>query len=446
MTCLCRPVSVCVHLKTFDCEDVRSFGIQRQEPHRSPYFLTVMTWHVRLWEHMAEESLLKDLEKRIEKLDEQQKKKAKETGQKNDKAAQLREQLCQLDREREAKLEELAAKERALPYQQPSSRSPSAPAASRASAEARSGASRRSSEAAAASTGAGAAGAAGASTSVDATTHRSARILLGACMPAFLSARTVLHQVNALYENLCMFADVRLIVMNELVSANDALGYCIHDKVEMAARRNRGRLGLDSGASTEALPDAKVFSLSDQRLNPHHCAAELARWADVLLIAPMCTSTLSGIAIGREDDLLLEVVQLWGSIKKKGSAGVQYHVPLKPFIISPRVPAEKRNNLLIEKQMHTLDEMGVEVRAAETAQEGWRRREGVHMGMQRVAPVARTASFRARCCTSVSAICAPRSPLDSPLDSPGWLHCSMLAGDGGPRGRRQQRERHRYLR
>ena len=52
------------------------------------------------------------------------------------------------------------------------------------------------------------------------------------------------------------------------------------------------------------------FSITDQRHNPYYAAAELARWADVLLIAPMCPATLTAIATGREDDLLLEVVQV----------------------------------------------------------------------------------------------------------------------------------------
>ena len=53
--------------------------------------------------------------------------------------------------------------------------------------------------------------------------------------------------------------------------------------------------------------------------------------------------------------------QTWGQVKKRSAAGLTYHVPLKPFVVAPRVPAEKRCNLLLEKQLLTLEEMGVEI-------------------------------------------------------------------------------------
>jgi hypothetical protein len=202
--------------------------------------------------------------------------------------------------------------------------------------------------------------------------QRLPRLLLGACLPAFLDAASVLHMVMALYERTRRFAEVRIVVAKNLAKADGA--DALFDMVDRAAnsmqppttanghgRARRNGMDGSGGHGASAPPEAKVFSHSDQRLNPYKCAAELASWADVLLVAPLCAETLKNITGGATDDLLLEVIQLWGSVKKVGPAGTQFHVPVKPFIVAPRMPPGFGHGLIIEKQILLLDEMGVEV-------------------------------------------------------------------------------------
>ena len=80
----------------------------------------------------------------------------------------------------------------------------------------------------------------------------------------------------------------------------------------------------------------------------------------MLLISPCCSRTLTGISTGLEHDLLLELAQVWGAVKKQNAHG-EYWVPTKPFLVAPRLPAERRNQLIIEKQMRTLEVMGLTV-------------------------------------------------------------------------------------
>jgi len=115
-----------------------------------------------------------------------------------------------------------------------------------------------------------------------------------------------------------------------------------------------------SGRLLDGFAETTCFSISDQQHSPYHAASELARWADVLLVCPLCTRTLTAIATGEENDLLLEIAQNWGSVKKK-SPSAEYWIPIKPFIMAPWLPAQRHNHLVIERQMATLEQMGIEL-------------------------------------------------------------------------------------
>lgn len=353
---------------------------------------------------------LADLTKRLHGLDQRQREKAVESGRKKEQAQAMREELAEIDRKREAVLGEIAACERAerqiqlqeqrKQQQPPPHLHPQPPQQQHLQQQAqqphalspqhnsgiRTSASVRPSPAMASSSHCAAAAASAPSTSTalvacegsaapsscddDATEvpqQRPPRLLLGACLPAFLDTATVLRLVMALYERTKRFAEVRIVVAKNLAKADGA--DALFDMVDRATARGTGavgrapRSGMEGGGlrGASAPPEAKVFSQWDQRLNPYKCAAELARWADVLLVAPLCAETLKNITGGATDDLLLEVIQLWGSVKKLGPSGTQFHVPAKPFIVAPRMPPGFGHGLIIEKQILLLDEMGVEI-------------------------------------------------------------------------------------
>jgi hypothetical protein len=194
----------------------------------------------------------------------------------------------------------------------------------------------------------------------EAPAPRWGRVLLGACMPHGLpgGAQAILRQVLALFMRISAFAEVRIVITKELTKVDGAER--LDDEVQNAARRTQ-RASLDgSPAEASGVAAARVFSYSDQQQHPYECAAELARWADVLLIAPLCASTLALMNSGIDNDLLLEIVQLWASEKKKGRGG-HYWVCQKPFLVCPRMPPERRKQLIVEQQMTALKQTGVTV-------------------------------------------------------------------------------------
>jgi len=169
-------------------------------------------------------------------------------------------------------------------------------------------------------------------------------------MPHALGQALVCRLVRAVHAVVCAFADVRIVCMSEVTKC-DEMATLMNDIKTMSCR---GRRLLDGFAETTC------FSISDQQHSPYHAASELARWADVLLVCPLCTRTLTAIATGEENDLLLEIAQNWGSVKKK-SPSAEYWIPIKPFIMAPWLPAQRHNHLVIERQMATLEQMGIEL-------------------------------------------------------------------------------------
>ena len=77
---------------------------------------------------------------------------------------------------------------------------------------------------------------------------------------------------------------------------------------------------------------------------------------------------MQAIACGREDDLLLEIVKSWETVKKRSASGV-YWLPLKPLVVAPLIPPERRNQLLVEEHMQTLERMGAELIDDPTSEE-----------------------------------------------------------------------------
>ena len=176
--------------------------------------------------------------------------------------------------------------------------------------------------------------------------RRLPRVLLGASMPHFLGAASVLRLIATLHARVCTFADVRIVLMEDAtkVSGADAL-------LEEVQRTSRTSKRLSDGAQ-----ETSVFSKSDQRVNPYHAANALASWADVLLIAPMCMQTLSSVAHHDQRDLLLEVVQQWGTIKQPTAFRAA-----KPILAAPRLPVACRGGFSAEKLLLELQRMGVTV-------------------------------------------------------------------------------------
>ena len=249
-------------------------------------------------------SRIDNVSKTISALQEQQTEKAKLGALKTQEAGRLREQLRQLDCEREAVIQELAVQEQAEEWQQ-HQEAAGIPSAYRTTGSAAPGSS-------------GHTNAAVASTIADALVPRQAmrpaRVLLGACMPNFLSPNSVVELIVDIHEQICAFADVRIVVTRDFTKGENA--HTLHERLGDGAQRAAKRAGRDApGAATgvdqdRRIPEAKVFSHHDQSVHPYHCASELARWADVLLVAPLDTQTLSSISTGSEEDLLLDVVQV----------------------------------------------------------------------------------------------------------------------------------------
>ena len=300
-----------------------------------------------------------DLDARIAALEAKQREKATGAGKKNEKLLHMREQLQVLDKQRAAKAAELQAtrQEEAAEQARKQQPPPPPPPANKSSPDQTSRAATPSAAALPAARPAPAPALApappppaAAASSSSQPTSRNPRVLLGVCMPHFLGREAVAKLVHSVHEKICAFADVRIVCTREVTRCEgmDSL----MDEVKAVSKRGRR---LSDGAT-----ETTCYTISDQKLNPYHAANELARWADVLLICPMCTQTLTGIATGREDDLLLEIVQSWGAVKKRAPTG-EYWLPLKPFIVAPRLPIERRNQLIIERQMGTLEQMGVEL-------------------------------------------------------------------------------------
>ena len=287
------------------------------------------------------------LDERIARLEATQRASSSSAGKKAELIRQYREQIDEIEQRRLSLLREIQANEQRLREAQAEAPPRSANASSaRASSTALVPAPAEPGPAASAPhvLGAGA----GASTSADAV--RNPRILLGVCMPHHLGAAYVRELVTSVHEQLCAFADVRIACMADATKA-DGMEQVIH-QVKAASQRAKR---LADGAEPTT-----CFSISDQHTSPYYAAQELARWADLLVIAPLCSKTLSQITSGSEDDLLLETVQLWGSHKKRNASG-DYWLPSKPFLVAPRLPVERRNQLLVEKMMGTLAQMGVEL-------------------------------------------------------------------------------------
>ena len=159
-----------------------------------------------------------------------------------------------------------------------------------------------------------------------------------------------------MHAKLTAFADVRIVVTHDVLKAKGM--DLLFEEVQKASTAG-GRVSNGEFAETQC------FSVSDQTHSPYQCASELARWADVLLIAPMCSPTLSDMVAGHQHDLLLEVAQYWGEPQKfqSGSPGASVFWRLeKPFIVSLLLPAEqRRSNLILEKQMKMLEQMGLQL-------------------------------------------------------------------------------------
>lgn len=169
-------------------------------------------------------------------------------------------------------------------------------------------------------------------------------------MPHFLGVAHVRRLVHAVHDQVCTMADVRVVCMAEATRA-DGMEELMDDLQQASCRGRR---------LSEGFSETMCFSISDQRHSPYHAANELARWADILLIVPMCAATQSAITHGREDDLLLEIVQGWRTVKKRRASG-EYWIPEKPFLVAPRIPAERRNQYLIELDRAVIERMGVEI-------------------------------------------------------------------------------------
>ena len=217
---------------------------------------------------------------------------------------------------------------------------------------------------------------------------RPARVIIGACMPYGLQggAAAVLKQVCTTVERIATFAEVRLVLTKDLIKADGA--DTLEEEVRSAVQSARATLqpdGVNDDPHTSSAPSAVVFTCWDMENQPHHCAAELARWADILLIAPLCTSTLTSMSIGMANDLLLELVQVWPRTQWRGKNGMR--VPKKGFVVCPRMPQQRRNNPVVEEQLEKLLDTGIEVMMADPDDETVEEQEPsdyVEMAVERV--------------------------------------------------------------
>ena len=192
---------------------------------------------------------------------------------------------------------------------------------------------------------------------------RPARVIIGACMPHGLvgGSSAVLSQVLDVLGRVSRFADVRLVLTRELAKQPDAER--INDRVQDVVVRDAKAANHPSSSAHDGdapAQDARVFTWWDMESNPHHCAKELARWGDVLMVSPLCDKTLNSMSNGHDNDLLLELVQMWMRAKKRVPHGSMW-VPAKPFTVCPRLPVEARNQLEVEEQLEKLHNMGVDV-------------------------------------------------------------------------------------
>ena len=292
-------------------------------------------------------SLAASLEGRIAELEQRQRASSIAAGKKAGQILRLNEQLQKLDKQRAAKLRELHAAqehENAPTRRQSSSSSSSTPPVPPPLPPPRGWGNDVSLSSAVPRIGRPAA-----ASSSSADVPRPPRVLLGVCLPHFVGPALVHRLVLDVHEKLCAFADVRIVCMNE---AKRAQGFDeMLEEVKAHSRSRQRKQQLEGSAETTC------FSNTDEGFSPYHAASELNGWADVLVIAPMSTATLTAICMGREDDLLLEIVQNWGA--KKTEAMGDFWLPLKPFMAAPWLPAECCGQLIIEKHMGTLGQMGV---------------------------------------------------------------------------------------
>ena len=281
------------------------------------------------------------LDTRIAELEQRQRSASIAAGKKAEQILRLSEQLQKLDKQRAAKLRDLQAareREKAPSRRQSSSSSSSTPPVPPPLPPPRGWGHAGSPSSAGPRSAPAAAAAASAAASSSADVPRPARVLLGVCMPHFVGPAVVRRLVLDVHEKLCSFADVRIVCMNE---AKRAEGFdAMLEEVKALSRSRRRRQQLEGGAET------KCFSITDEGISPYHTASELNRWADVLLIAPMSTATLTAICIGREDDLLLEIVQV--SERTRAGAGARPPrpnlTPSWPSVCCGRIGARRRRN------------------------------------------------------------------------------------------------------
>ena len=194
---------------------------------------------------------------------------------------------------------------------------------------------------------------------------RRARVVLGVCLPRFIAASVVMRHVVALHERVCTFADV-VVVCSEDVIAD----------VEAAEAFERALLSasLKAKAACESAELTVFLTPEDGRRHadghmPKEAAASVARWGDVLLIAPLCGKYLVRLANTSDEDLLSELALLWGYSKLKGGE----YVPTKPFIIAPRMNTLVKQHPSVENFLLTLTRQGIEVGAHSPAlaRGGW---------------------------------------------------------------------------
>ena len=171
---------------------------------------------------------------------------------------------------------------------------------------------------------------------------RRARLVLGVCLPRFLEAQAVLDFAVQLHKRTCVFADVVVVGSEEM-----------SDKLDGAESFERALLG-DSKRVRESYEDAQetqLFTAEDGRRAvdghvTHDAAESIAKWGDVLCIAPLCSKYVGRLVSSTDEDLLSELAQVWGYTKHADA-----YLPTKPFIVAPRVNPMAKHHPGLEQQL-----------------------------------------------------------------------------------------------